>query len=319
MLLSGLGGDGWGHPLPGDRLAGLMARVRSAATWPGPADGPISPGMLLYLRPPAGADILVQWLILAEGRGELLLVPVDDYPLAGAGDCRLGPSLAPWPMVARCHLATWVPEASLGGAVAAGRLTEPALLTVLAAVRGLSPLAPGHRPGPDWESDDPELDRHLGVVQACLQDLVGRGSMAGGGPPGPVTVRIPLSSFRFGYPPEGRQGPGGLAAAGPGSFLDEVEQLQSSAGAGCRTLDHPIPGGLTLVLMANDQGILPALRGPLAAASACRISELSGQGAGAPLAWEPAGGLLVASRRVVWQGGLVRLGLPDGSSLELSR
>jgi hypothetical protein len=281
-------------------------------------DHPSPPGTLFHVRPPSGTDILIQWMVADHDGDLVLMVPLDDHPLAGPGDVRLPIDRTPWPMVARCGLAARVPAIYLRDCCTpAGRLPATLVDGVLVGLAGLSPMGPPPADGGWDDPDDPDLQERLGLVCKCLDDLLERSGNAGHQAGARQVIRMPARRFGAGYPRECHGTRPRLAAAGPGGILEELERLEAAAEEGCRTLEHPLLPGVTLVLMANDRGVLPAVRGRLNREMVGQIRDLTRVDSGVPLTWEPAGGLLVSRRRLEWSLGRVILGLPGGGTLEL--
>ena len=311
-------GDDSRKPNPKALLETLMSKIRMA---PRPmANAKHGPaGRLYYIIPPEGIDILVNWLVVAAENGKVCLVPVDDHPSNGPGDLRLASPAASWPMIARCQLASWFPESILENAVPAGILPDHLVDQVRIGLRSISPfsgLPAGTDTRPDW--DAPELEEHLETLGRFLDVL-----LAIPGAPEPVRETRVLSygpgHFRPGFPPECGGMWRGLAAAGPGWLQDELEKMEASAEAGCSSMEYPLAGGLTLVLMANPTGILPAFRGAEGPESCPVLSDLLAPDGPVALDLEPASGLMVSAIRIPWRQSRVLLGLPDGTKLEMTQ
>jgi hypothetical protein len=167
------------------------------------------------------------------------------------------------------------------------------------------------------DPDDPDLQERLSLVSNCLEDLLERSGNASSPAGGPQVIQFPAGRFKAGYPRECQVSRPKLAASGPGGILEELDRMEETAEEGCRTLEHCLSPGVTLVLMANDRGVMPAIRGKVPDEALKQIRDLALGDPGVPLTWEPAGGLLVSCQRLRWSQGRVILGLPGGGTLEL--
>ncbi len=318
LLLFKYQGADSGKPDPKAMLETLMSKIRMAPR-PMARDKQGPAGRLYYIIPPEGVDILVNWLVVATENGMVCLVPVDDHPSRGPGDLSLDGPAAPWPMIARCHMASWFPESILDKAVPAGILPDHLVDLVRIGLRSISPFSggpAGNDSRQDW--DAPELEAHLETLGHFLDVL-----LAIPGAPVPVKEKRVLTYgpdlFRPGFPHEYGGMLRGLAAAGPGWLQDELEKMEAPAEAGCSFMEYPMAGGLTLVLMANPTGILPAFRGAESPESCPVLSDLLAPDGPADLDLEPASGLMVSAIRIPWRQSKVMLGLQDGTRLELTQ
>jgi hypothetical protein len=336
MSLSGGRGDDESGPDGG--LHHLMAAIHGLKPRKRPVTAGFSPGTLHIASAPKEAGPLVLWMAAAVDGEHLLIVPLDDHPLAGPGDVLLDQGRDHQPLVARPAMAVWVPGEALAGAAPAGSLSEPQVLAVLEGVRASLPPSGGGTEGRYREADDqvsghkftgfntpfvffpgdPDLHEHLRDVESRLAAMV-ESSRARLGSEEREAVPIPLRVFRGGYPEGWPARETRLAAAGVGGLAEKLGELELSADEGVRTHSLDLAWGGTLYLIASEEGVLPAVR-VNAASGSPPVLHVRPDGTVDSLDWEHAGGLLVASRRLPWRGeGRLLLKVDDDRLLEITR
>ncbi|MBI1918223.1 MAG: hypothetical protein HYS12_26320 [Planctomycetes bacterium] len=236
-----------------------------------------APGDFYRFRLDTGTE--PEWLIVRAHPDDpqlLLVVPVDDFPLAGPPDEVLPPGPGDRPRVARCGQALWLPAGHLLPPLQAGTVPEEVVRLVR---RKIAELARGQvvaTAKQQLADHDPSYERWLAGVEQARRRLQAR-----------VDEGRPLLRLAELAP----EPPPGLAAL---------------AGGEERYLALPVGGG-KLVLLADAQGVRAVWTGPVGEAPA--LTGEVGAGQLRAVTWQagPEGALARAEPVFRWLDGRVVL------------
>lgn len=278
----------------------------------GPAACPVAvvPGALFVL--PTSSPAAVEWLVVRAHPDDpetVLLVPVDECPLAGPADLRWARYETSRPRTARCGQALWVSAPSLAWERQAGKLEPP---LVAAVQEQLSGLARGESVVDDGQRStawDPDYEDWCGYVEQAREDAVRR-------------LDRPLLchdwSSLAAQPPAGLVAPPPLALAAESSDALEslLEQATQSALDNIRYLAvGGFPG--RLVLQVGLDGVCALWQG----AAPPSLWGTTGDGKHTAAHWQPlADGTSLQSLPLFpWIAGQLTLRIGDGASQCLLR
>jgi hypothetical protein len=233
--------------------------------------GPPAPGDLYLFRLGEGAAL--EWLVVREhpdDPGLLLMVPADDFPLAGTPDVKVPDELAHRPLSVRCGQGLWLPARQLEPHLRVGSLAAEALRQVR---QKLAELARGQAAGTEEQRQtdlDPEYEDWLGEVELMRQRLQEQADQAG---------RVVLfSDLSRQPPPELATEPQLALAAEPGDeLLKGLAEALAGATATVRYHEVALGGSGKLFLLADSEGVRAVWVGAATAAPALEGQQAPGQ------------------------------------------
>ncbi len=288
-------------PSRSERLRQAVARAAEAArARDAPRTGPPAPGDLYVFRTESEASL--EWLVLRAHPDDpflLLVVPVDDGPLAGTPDVPLPPEEVGRPLTARCGQGLWAPALHFAPALRVGSVPAEALRRARSAVADLARGEFGSAEERRRVDLDPEYESWMAVIEQAREEVRGLVNR-------PVPV-LAFADLAPGPPPELAAEPQLALAAEAGELLAGLEEALTEAAEATRYFEVPWPGPGRLTLLADDQGVRGVWVGETADAPA-----LGGQGSPGPpqpASWQagPEGRLHVSRPAFPWLAGQVVL------------
>jgi hypothetical protein len=238
-----------------------MGKARESAAG---RSGPAAPGDLYVF--PVSESAALEWLVIRahpDDPGLLLLVPGDDFPLAGTADVPLPPDPTRRRLIARCGQGLWAPTTLLDARRRVGCLPVDQLPQVR---QMLADLARGRNTGGEQQQQadaDPEYEDWMEVVEGARKRLQGFADHSR-----PVYVLSTSPSQALAAEPQFA-----LAAETGDELAAGMERAATRVNAGLISYEFPLPEGGKLSFLVHEHGMSVAWDGPGAPPALCVEQE----------------------------------------------
>jgi hypothetical protein len=247
----------------------------------------------------------------------LLVVPADDFPLAGTSDVALPHELVGRPLTARCGDAFWLPRRAYPSRLRVGALPQEALRLVRRKLDDLShrqTLGSGEHVQPNI---DPEYESWIGLVRQSRELLQRRADRM----PIDLGQVIPFAQLASALPQAlGSVRPYALAAESGSPLLATLSEALGADDA--RYHEILLNEGGKLILLADENGVRGVWSGP-ANSPPPRLVAFGQAGEPSEVTWHqgPEGHLHRAEPHLTWVDGQVifEIGTDPSQTLTIQR